>query len=99
MFGDNIIPDDMLDGFYSKKKLKDTTNNKVDTTNNKVDTSNNLVDASNNLVDASNNPLKIQPIQKNVIYRGGGGDPRLRRYIIRPIDREGNMVKKFWDDF
>jgi hypothetical protein len=87
MFGDNIIPDDMLDGFYNKKIVKDSSNN--------------LIVTSNNLVDASNNPLKIQPIQKNVIYRGGGGygNPRLRRYIIRPIDREGNMVKKFWDDF
>ena len=75
MFGDNIIPDDMLHGFYDKKYVRD---------------------ASNNLLDASNNPVQIKPMQKNIIYGGGGG--RIQ-YLIRPIDAKGNMGKKLWGNF
>jgi hypothetical protein len=76
MFGDNIIPDDMLDGFYDNNKY--------------------VRDTSNNLVDVSNNLVQIKPIQKNIIYGGGGG--RIQ-YLIRPIDRDGNMIKKFYNKY
>ena len=71
MFGDNIIPDDMLDGFYDKTK---------------IDTSNNIVDASNNQVNS------IKPIQKNIIC--GGGDFKIQ-CLIRPVDKNGDMIQKF----
>ena len=78
MFGDNIIPDDMLDGFYDKTK---------------IDASNNIVDASNNIVDASNNQVNsIKPIQKNIIC--GGGDFKIQ-CLIRPVDKNGDMIQKF----
>lgn len=80
MFGENIIPDDILDGFYDKKTL--------------IDVSNNIFDLSYNLVDLSNNTLRIK---KNSNNRNYGGNGRIR-YIIRPIDKDGNM-KKIWDDF
>ena len=71
MFGDNIIPDDMLDGFYDKTKI----------------------DASNNIVDASNNQVNsIKPIQKNIIC--GGGDFKIQ-CLIRPVDKNGDMIQKF----
>jgi hypothetical protein len=50
MFGDNIIPDDMLDGFYDKPKTY---------------LSNNVVDASNNKIDTSNNVVETKPVQNN----------------------------------
>jgi hypothetical protein len=71
MFGDNIIPDNMLDGFYDKTKT----------------------DASNNIVDASNNQVNsIKPIQKNIIC--GGGDFKIQ-CLIRPVDKNGDMIQKF----
>jgi len=85
MFGDNIIPDDMLDGFYDKTK--------TDASNNIVDVSNNIVDASNNIVDASNSQVNsIKPIQKNIIC--GGGDFKIQ-CLIRPVDKNGDMIQKF----
>ena len=78
MFGDNIIPDDMLDGFYDKKP--------------KIDASNNIVDASNNIVDASNNIVKNKPQDNNNIYGGGGFDNDDIMYIIRPINSRGDMI-------
>jgi hypothetical protein len=80
MFGDNIIPDDMLDSFYDKTK---------------TDTSNNIVDASNNIVDASNNIVKNKPQENNNIYGGCGFDHDDIMYIIRPINSRGDMVDPF----
>jgi hypothetical protein len=77
MFSDNIIPDDMLDGFYDKTK---------------TDASNNIVDASNNIVDTSNNIVENKPRENNNIYGGGGFDNDDIMYIIRPIDRDGDMI-------
>jgi hypothetical protein len=72
MFGDNIIPDNMLDGFYDKTKT----------------------DASNNIVDASNNKVEIKSKKTYNIVCGCDGEKI--QYLIRPIDRDGNMKKKFW---
>ena len=78
MFGDNIIPDDMLDGFYDKTK---------------TDASNNVVDVSNNIVDASNNIVENKPQDNNNnIYGGGGFDHDNIMYIIRPINSRGDMI-------
>ena len=79
MFGDNIIPDDMLDGFYDKPKTY---------------LSNNVVDASNNKIDTSNNVVETKPVQNNNnnIYGGGGFDYDNIMYIIRPINSRGDMI-------
>ena len=90
MFSDNIIPDDMLDDFYDKKKETDLSNNIIDLSNNPVNPINNPVDPSNNQVQINNIP--------NNRNHGGGGGVRGIRYIIRPIDKDGNM-KKFWNDY
>lgn len=81
MFGENIIPDDMLDGFYDKKSINDISNNKID--------------LSNNIVN-SNVPVKIKDTH-NIIY--GDGEDNVEdindhnMYLIRPIDRRGNMKR------
>lgn len=84
MFGDNIIPDDMLDGFYDK----------TDTSNNTVDVSNNIVDVSNNTVYVDNSFKNID--NKTVLCYGGDDyyDP-FHFYIIRPIDKDGDMIRNF----
>jgi len=83
MFGENIIPDDMLDGFYDKKPLNDVSNNQID--------------LSNNITISNNIPVQIKYIPNNIIYGSGGDNENIIQddimYIIRPIDKNGNMKR------
>lgn len=79
MFGENIIPDDMLDGFYNKNPLINISN--------KIDFSNNLVDPSNNSVQTKNvSNNKKYNFTKNILLG--------IMCMIRPIDNKGDMKKK-----
>jgi hypothetical protein len=78
MFGDNIIPDDIVYGFYDKKYIVDLSNN-IDISNNKI-TSNSHVN------------IDLKTIRDNLA--GGFIDEDHLCYFIAPIDNEGNMIKR-----
>jgi hypothetical protein len=90
MFGNNIIPDDMVYGFYDKKPNVDVSNN-IDLSNN-VDLSNNI-DLSNNKINTNNYVNMDFNNIKGYLY-GGDFDDDYLCYFIAPIDDGGNKIIK-----